>query len=101
MITGWESATRRRRVVAAQKVDLEVEEPAGFDTGADGVDQTYDEPLVVVCAQGRGEHLPCLEQMMQVRLGVSGARVAVAVLINRGEITTAGRSVDIEPPADG
>src|SRR5688572_10123810 len=102
MITSWRrSAIRRRSVIAAQKVDLEVEEPAGFDTGADVVNQTDDEPLVMDRAQRRGQHLPGLEQVMQVRLGVSRAGVAIAVFLNRGEVTTGGRSVDIESSADG
>ncbi len=70
-------------VVAAQEVDLEVVESSGLDTGPDIVDKAYHEPFVVDGAQGRGDHLPSLEQMVQVRLRVVRAGVTVAILVNR------------------
>ena len=84
MITTWRaSVVRQLSVVATKKVDLEVGEDAGLDAGTDVVHQTHDESLVVDGAQRGCEHLLGLEQMMQVRLGVTRAGVAVAVFVNR------------------
>ena len=101
MITDERVSAIQRSVVTGQKVDLEVDESALFDAGADVVNQAYDEPLIVDGAQRRGEHLPGLEQMMQVRLGVTPTGVAVAFFVNRREGPSGGCRVDIEPSSDG
>src|SRR5215218_584972 len=101
MITDDRVSAIQRSVVTGQKVDLEVEEPAGFDAGADIVHQAYDEPLIVDCAQRGGQHLLGLEQMVQVRLGVSRTGVAVAFFVYRREVPPGGCRVDIEPSSDG
>src|SRR6476646_5826478 len=68
-----------RRVVPAQNIRAQFVELAGADGSADLVDEPDDEALVMDRAQGRGQDLLRLEQMMQVGTGVVRAGVAVAV----------------------
>src|SRR5690625_1040759 len=56
------------------------------DRGADLVDQAHHEALVVDGAQRRGQHLLGPEQVMDVGRGVVRAGVAVAGLVDRGEL---------------
>src|SRR3978361_1380355 len=110
---GSSSCTRRscvmlllctRRVVAAQNVLAQFVELACDDGSPDLVDQTDHEALVVDRAQRRGQHLLGLEQVADVRAGVVRAGIAVALGVERREVTLvagAGGVVSARRRVDG
>ncbi len=66
-----------------------------LDGLTDVVDEPDGEALVVDRRERAAEHLLRLEQVMQVGAGVVGARVAVALLIERDEGATMFGGVDV------
>lgn len=85
-----------RRIEATQKLRLEFGETSLLDRGSNVVHQFDREALVVDGAQRRREHFLGLEQVMDVGLGVVRAGVAVAVLVDRGEVASMLGGVDVE-----
>src|SRR5699024_2147826 len=79
-------------VIPSEEGVTERVECGGGDTRANVVDEADDESLVVDGCQRLRDHLVGLERMVQVRTRVVRARVAVAGLIDGGEVApTAGR----------
>src|SRR5699024_6243873 len=100
-VSWFTRASPRGAVVGAGGLLPQGLEVAAVQGGADLVHQAHHEAFVVDRAQRRGEHLLGAEQVVHVRGGVVGAGVAVAALVDGGELAAVPCAGEVHPPGAG